>query len=195
MKRYRAASIFVDHFSRLHYVHLMQDLSSNETVKAKLAFEHFAAEHGVAIKHYHCDNGSLWTMRSSCRASKHGSNSPSVGSMPISRMELRSALSETCRRARESSCCTRASTGQRQCTWPCGHTLSVVPPSFTTVCRRWRMGRRDRSYSAQSEWVLRWLTTTLLPAPCLHCKTNSQLATLCLSGPQGQDWVLIWGQV
>ena len=57
LKRYRAASIFVDHFSRLRYVHLMQDLSSDETIKAKMAFERFAAEHGVIIKHYHCDNG------------------------------------------------------------------------------------------------------------------------------------------
>ncbi len=57
LKRYRAASIFVDHFSRLRYVHLMQDLSSDETVKVKLAFERFAAKHGVAIKHYHCNNG------------------------------------------------------------------------------------------------------------------------------------------
>jgi hypothetical protein len=56
-KRYRAASIFVDHFSRLRFVHLMQDLSSEETINAKLAFEQFAAKHGMAIKHYHCDNG------------------------------------------------------------------------------------------------------------------------------------------
>ncbi len=55
-KRYRAASIFVDHFSRLRYVHLMQDLSSDETIKAKEAFERFAAEHGMTIKHYHCNN-------------------------------------------------------------------------------------------------------------------------------------------
>jgi hypothetical protein len=56
-KWYRAASIFVDHFSCLRYVHLMQDLSSDETIKAKEAFERFAPEHGVTIKHYHCDNG------------------------------------------------------------------------------------------------------------------------------------------
>ncbi len=56
-KRYRAASIFVDHFSCLQYIHLMQDLSSDETIKAKEAFERFAAKHGVTIKHYHCDNG------------------------------------------------------------------------------------------------------------------------------------------
>jgi hypothetical protein len=56
-KRYHAASIFVDHFSCLRFIHLMQDLSSKERIKAKEAFEQFTAEHGVAIKHYHCDNG------------------------------------------------------------------------------------------------------------------------------------------
>ncbi len=56
-KRYRAASIFVEHFSCLQYVHLMQDLSSDETIKGKEAFEQFSAKHGVTIKHYHCDNG------------------------------------------------------------------------------------------------------------------------------------------
>jgi hypothetical protein len=57
IKRYRATSVFVDHFSRLQFVHLMQDLSSNKMVKAKLAFECFTTKHGVAIKHYHCNNG------------------------------------------------------------------------------------------------------------------------------------------
>ncbi len=56
-KRYRATSIFVDHFSRLRYVHLMQDLLSDKTIKAKEAFEQLAAEHGITIKHYHCNNG------------------------------------------------------------------------------------------------------------------------------------------
>ena len=56
-KWYHAMSIFVDHFSRLRFVHLMQDLLSDETIKAKEAFEQFAAEHGIAIKHYHCNNG------------------------------------------------------------------------------------------------------------------------------------------
>jgi hypothetical protein len=32
-------------------------MSSEETVKSKLAFEKFAASHGVNIKHYHADNG------------------------------------------------------------------------------------------------------------------------------------------
>ena len=32
----------------------MQDLLSDKTIKAKEAFEQFAAEHGIKIKHYHC---------------------------------------------------------------------------------------------------------------------------------------------
>ncbi len=38
-KRYTGATIFVDHFSRLRYVHLMTSLSSQETIEAKRAFE------------------------------------------------------------------------------------------------------------------------------------------------------------
>jgi hypothetical protein len=38
-KRYNAATIFVDHFSRLCYVHLMTSLTSQETIEAKKSFE------------------------------------------------------------------------------------------------------------------------------------------------------------
>ncbi len=56
-KRYTAATISVDHYSRLKYVHLMTRLTSEETIEAKRAFEHFAEQHGVRILHYHCNNG------------------------------------------------------------------------------------------------------------------------------------------
>jgi len=56
-KRYRCATVFVDHYSCLQYVHLQVDDSSIKTVAAKRAFETFAAQHGVRIQHYHCDNG------------------------------------------------------------------------------------------------------------------------------------------
>jgi hypothetical protein len=56
-KRYRCATVFVDQYSRLCFVHLQVDNSSVKTVAAKRAFETFAAKHGVKIQHYHCDNG------------------------------------------------------------------------------------------------------------------------------------------
>ena len=56
-RRYRAATIFVDHASRLSYVHLQESLSSDDTVQAKKAFEACARSHGVVVRHYHADNG------------------------------------------------------------------------------------------------------------------------------------------
>jgi hypothetical protein len=56
-KHYRCAPVFVDHCSRLRFVHLQVNNSSVETVTTKRAFETFAAKHGVIIQHYHCDNG------------------------------------------------------------------------------------------------------------------------------------------
>jgi hypothetical protein len=55
--RYPVATIFVDHHSRLGYVHLQKDASSKETLKAKHAFETYAKDRGVRIQHYHADNG------------------------------------------------------------------------------------------------------------------------------------------
>jgi hypothetical protein len=56
-KQYRYCTVFVDHFSQLHFVHLQIDDSAAETMLAKQAFEKFAAKHSVCILHYHCDNG------------------------------------------------------------------------------------------------------------------------------------------
>jgi hypothetical protein len=56
-KCYTAATIIVDHYSKLKYIHLMTKLTSEETMEAKQAFEHFFEQCGVHIPHYHCDNG------------------------------------------------------------------------------------------------------------------------------------------
>ncbi|WP_317203594.1 hypothetical protein, partial [Janthinobacterium sp.] len=55
--RYKVATVFVDHFSRLSFVYLQKTTSAEETVLAKEAFERYAASHGVAVTHYHADNG------------------------------------------------------------------------------------------------------------------------------------------
>jgi hypothetical protein len=56
-KHFTAATIFVNHCSRLKYIHLMTKLTSEETIEAKWAFKHFAMQHGVHILHYHFNNG------------------------------------------------------------------------------------------------------------------------------------------
>jgi hypothetical protein len=56
-RRYTCATVFVDHYLRLGYVHMQQQLTSDETVEAKHAFEAFSRYQGVTIKHYHADNG------------------------------------------------------------------------------------------------------------------------------------------
>ncbi len=38
-------------------MHLQVEDTAKETMKAKHAFKKYAAEHGVSIKHYHCNNG------------------------------------------------------------------------------------------------------------------------------------------
>jgi hypothetical protein len=56
-KWYRCATVFVNHYSCLRFVHLQINNSSVETVAAKCAFESIAAKNGVKIQHYHCNNG------------------------------------------------------------------------------------------------------------------------------------------
>ena len=56
-KRYKVATIFVDHFSRLSYVYLQESTKGVQTLAAKRSFEAYASTHGVKIRHYHADNG------------------------------------------------------------------------------------------------------------------------------------------
>ena len=55
--RYKAATVFVDHYSCLSFVHLQHSTNAEETIQAKQAFENYARSHGIQVKHYHADNG------------------------------------------------------------------------------------------------------------------------------------------
>jgi len=58
ISRYRGATtIYVDHFSRLSFAFLQSQLTSEETLKGKKAFEKYCEARGVTVKHYHADNG------------------------------------------------------------------------------------------------------------------------------------------
>jgi hypothetical protein len=57
-KRYKVATVFVDHFSRLSFVHLQELTTGKETLMAKRAFEAYAVSFGkIVIRNYHADNG------------------------------------------------------------------------------------------------------------------------------------------
>jgi hypothetical protein len=56
-KRYKVATLFVDHYSRLYFVYLQESTKGAETLLAKRAFEAYAASFGVVVSNYHADNG------------------------------------------------------------------------------------------------------------------------------------------
>ena len=57
VKKYRSASVFMDHVSNFTYVHPNELLTTQETIDTRHAFECVAEQHGVKILHYHCQNG------------------------------------------------------------------------------------------------------------------------------------------
>ena len=56
-KRYRVATVFVDNFSGMSYVHLQKTTNAEETLAAKKAFERYASRMGVKVLEYQADNG------------------------------------------------------------------------------------------------------------------------------------------
>ena len=56
-KRYWYATVFVDHYSRLGYVHLQKTQTAKETLEGKALFERKCAAFGISVLHYHADNG------------------------------------------------------------------------------------------------------------------------------------------
>jgi Reverse transcriptase (RNA-dependent DNA polymerase) len=56
-ERYNCATVFVDHYSDVSFVHLQRSLGGDDTVEAKQAFERWCRSHNVTVRHYHADNG------------------------------------------------------------------------------------------------------------------------------------------
>ena len=56
-RRYRVATVFLDHFSDLSYVHLQTSTNGSDTLESNKAFEAYARLHNVTIRHYHANNG------------------------------------------------------------------------------------------------------------------------------------------
>ena len=56
-QRCKVATIYVDQASRVGFVYLQRSTSAEETLQGKMAFERWAATHGVEVRAYHADNG------------------------------------------------------------------------------------------------------------------------------------------
>ena len=56
-KRYKCATIYVDHASRFGYVYLQKTATAEETIEGKEAFEAVMRLHNISVKAYHADNG------------------------------------------------------------------------------------------------------------------------------------------
>ena len=56
-KRYKVATVFIDHYTCLSCIHLQLTLSSEGTLQAKEAFEKYCESCGVNVVHYHAGNG------------------------------------------------------------------------------------------------------------------------------------------
>ena len=56
-RRYKYATIFIDHFSDFTHTHLHQENTSEYLIDGKRAFEARCRMYQVKVLHYHCDNG------------------------------------------------------------------------------------------------------------------------------------------
>jgi hypothetical protein len=92
-KQYTMATVVIDHYSKLKYIHLTTRLTSEETMEAKRSFEHFAKQHGVRILHYHCDKGQFSNNAFKNIYNAKDNASPSVVSMPTFKMASQRKLS------------------------------------------------------------------------------------------------------
>ena len=80
-KRYTCATVYVDQYSSMSYVHLQKSTDAEETIGGKRSFESYARQHGIKIERYHADNGVFrshkWT--DECRRMGQGLTFAGVG--------------------------------------------------------------------------------------------------------------------
>ena len=60
-RKYHVATIFVEHFSKLTYVHFSESTTANKAVESTHAFEQYTETFGVNIQKYHAENGAFNT--------------------------------------------------------------------------------------------------------------------------------------
>ncbi len=116
-KHYTAATVFIDHYSQLKYIHLMtkrRPWKPNEPLNTSSSSTAYTYSTTTATM----DN--LQTTPSRTAAVPKGRDSPSVGSTPTSKMALPRKPSGISERVYGSSSSMHANTGLLPSTWPSG---------------------------------------------------------------------------
>jgi hypothetical protein len=150
-KHYKCATVFVNHFSHLQFVHLQLDDKSTKHSPLSLPLSSTlqSTESRSSINTGTTDV--FRTTPSNKHAPTQGSNSPLVGSRPTFKIASPSKPSVTSQKVHGSNCSMRAPAGWRWSTLLCGHMPCGMPPTFTTTYQCWRMAHLGWSFSAQFE--------------------------------------------
>jgi hypothetical protein len=138
-KSYTAATVFVDHYSRLKYIHLMTKLTSKETMEAKRAFKHFAKQHGLRILHYHCNIGQFADNAFKKQLQCKGAATHLMWGHAHFLNGIAEKPSGTFERVHRSSSSMHANNGSPPSTWPIGHMPSGAPFTSTILNLFWGM--------------------------------------------------------
>ena len=127
-KRYKYATVFVDHATGYGYTHVQRTQSAEETLEAKTAFERHAAIHGVQVLHYHSDNGIFASQawRTACANSNQGLTFAGVNA------HHQNGFCE--RRIRELQDLTRSSMIHAQKRWPETINAHLWPYALRMAC-------------------------------------------------------------
>jgi hypothetical protein len=142
MERNKCATVFVDHFSCLCFVHLQLNTSSEETIATKNAFEQFDAEHGVKNLHCHCDNGRFYDNAFSmvCQDARQKLTFCGVNAHFQNGIDERAIrdLSESTHKQLLYPCFA----GLGQCVLPYGHMHCAMRRTSTIAYQCWRMAHQ-----------------------------------------------------
>ena len=127
-KRYRYATIFVDHYSRLGYVHLQKTQSAKETLEGKALFERKCASFGIKVEHYHADNGIFASLKwkEACEMSGQGYSYSGVNA------HFQSGICE--RRVRELQELSRTMMIHASARWPEAMSAHLWPYAIRMAC-------------------------------------------------------------
>jgi hypothetical protein len=167
-KRYKVATVFVDHFSRLSFVYLQESTKGDETLLAKRAFEAYAASFGVKVYNYHADNGRFAERLYLNHAKANGQTVSLCGV----NAHFQNGIAE--KRIRDFTACARTSLLHAMSRWPSAITIHLWPYAL-----RFIRVRRLQCASFAGKWTFPFgVVLRYTGAPSSHELSPSILPSL-----------------